>query len=107
MAMYKVVKPTPEALRLAGIIVRCTDQIVLGVTALPRFANVQPHCIEINRLENEADEVSRTPIAALFVGEAAPIEVIKWKEIYETMESATDFGEDVANLLEEIALNLS
>ncbi|HSB70251.1 MAG TPA: DUF47 family protein [Candidatus Methylomirabilis sp.] len=104
MAMYKVAKPTPEALRLAGIIVRCTDQIVLGVTALPRFANVQPYCIEINRLENEADEVSREAIAALFVGEAPPIEVIKWKEIYETMESATDFGEDVANLLEEISL---
>ena len=104
MAMYKVAKPTPEALRLGGLIVRCTDQIVQGVSALPRFANIQPHCIEINRLENEADEVSREAIAALFVGEAAPIEVIKWKEIYETMESATDFGEDVANLLEEISL---
>ncbi len=104
MAMYKVAKPTPPALRLGGLIVRCTEEIVQGVTALPDFAKIQPHCIEINRLENEADEISREAIAALFVGEAPPIEVIKWKEIYETMETATDVAEDVANLLEEISL---
>jgi hypothetical protein len=99
-----VSKPTPEALRLAGIIARCTDQIVRGVTALPRFEFIQEYCIEINRLENEADEVARNAIAALFLGDVSPIEVIKWKEIYETMETATDRCEDVANLLEEISL---
>jgi hypothetical protein len=107
MAMYRVSKPTPEALRLAGIIVRCTDQIVRGITALPRIESVQEPCIEINRLENEADEVARSAIAGLFLAEAPPIEVIKWKEIYETMETATDRCEDVANLLEEIALKHS
>ena len=107
MAMYRVVKPTPEALRLAGLIVACSDRIVRGVTALPRFEDLQEHCIEINRLENEADEVSRDAIATLFLGDAPPIEVIKWKEIYETMETATDRCEDVANLLEEIALKHS
>ncbi len=107
MAMYRVSKPTPEAIRLAAIIVRCTEQIVLGVSALPDVARIQPPCIEINRLENEADEVSRAAIAALFTGEAAPLDVIKWKEIYETMETATDRGEDVANLLEEIVLKRS
>ena len=107
MAMYRISKPTPESQRLAGIIARCTDQIVRGVTALPRFELIQEHCIEINRLENEADEVARTAIAGLFLGEAPPIEVIKWKEIYETMETATDRCEDVANLLEEISLKHS
>ncbi len=107
MAMYRVTKPTPEAVRLAGIIVRCTDRIVRGVTALARFEFIQEHCIEINRLENEADEVARTAIAALFLGDVPPIEVIKWKEIYETMETATDRCEDVANLLEEISLKYS
>jgi predicted phosphate transport protein (TIGR00153 family) len=107
MAMYRIAKPTPAAQRLAEIIVRCTDQVVRGVTALPRFAFLQEHCIEINRLENEADEVSREAIAALFVEEAPPLEVIKWKEIYETMETATDRCEDVANILEEIALKHS
>jgi hypothetical protein len=107
MAMYRVAKPTPAAQRLADLIVRCTDQVVRGVTGLPRFENIQEHCIEINRLENEADEVSREAIAALFMGEVPPIEVIKWKEIYETMETATDRCEDVANLLEGIALKRS
>ena len=107
MAMYRVNEPTPEAIRLAGIIVRCTEQIVLGVSSLPDVGRIQAPCIEINRLENEADEVSRAAIAALFTGEAAPLDVIKWKEIYETMETATDKGEDVANLLEEIVLKRS
>jgi predicted phosphate transport protein (TIGR00153 family) len=107
MAMYRITKPTPAAQRLAEIIVRCTDQVVRGVTALPRFKFLQEHCIEINRLENEADDVSREGIAALFVEEAPPLEVIKWKEIYETMETATDRCEDVANILEEIALKHS
>ena len=107
MAMYKVVKPTPEALRLAALIVRCTEQIVSGISALPDVDRIQPHCIEINRLENEADEVSRAAIAGLFTAEPAPLDVIKWKEIYETMETATDRAEDVANLLEEIVLKRS
>jgi predicted phosphate transport protein (TIGR00153 family) len=104
--MYNVGQPTPidSACR---IIVRCTEQIVLGVSALPDVDRIQPHCIEINRLENEADEISRAAIAALFTREAAPLDVIKWKEIYETMETATDRGEDVANLLEEIVLKRS
>jgi len=107
MAMYKVERPTPEALRLAAIIVHCTEQIVLGVSGLPDAARIQPPCIEINRLENEADEISRAAIAALFTGSVAPLDVIKWKEIYETMETATDRGEDVANLLEQIVLKRS
>jgi len=107
MAMYRVNKPTPEAIRLAGIIVRCTEQIVQGISALPEVDRIQAPCIEINRLENEADEVSRAAIAELFTGDAAPLDVIKWKEIYETMETATDKGEDVANLLEEIVLKRS
>jgi len=107
LVMYKVAKPTPAALRLTGILVRCTEQVVLGLAALPDVDHIQPPCIEINRLENEADEVSREAIADLFTGDAKPIDVIKWKEIYETLETATDRAEDVANLLEEIVLKRS
>src|SRR5512144_34650 len=59
MVMYKVTKPTSEAQQLAGVIIRSTDQIVQGIGALPDYARIQPHCIEINRLENEADEIAR------------------------------------------------
>lgn len=102
--MYRVERPTPEALRLAEIILRSTDRVVQGVSALPDPDRIQAHCIEINRLENEADEVSREAIAALFQGGVPPLDVVKWKEIYETMETVTDHCEDVANRLEEICL---
>ena len=104
LAMYKVDKPTPEAKHLSDIILRSTEQIVQGVSALPDLERVQPHCIEINRLENEADDLARTAIAKLFLGDTPPLEVFKWKEIYETLETVTDHCEDVADLLEEIAL---
>jgi len=104
LAMYKVEKVTPEAKRLTDIILRSTEQIVQGVSALPDLERVQPHCIEINRLENEADDLARTSIANLFLGDTPPLEVFKWKEIYETLETVTDHCEDVADLLEEIAL---
>ncbi len=107
LVMYQVAKTTPAAVRLAGLIVQCTGEIVQVVSALPEADRVQPHCIELNRIENEADDVARQAIADLFSGNPAPLDVIKWKEIYETMETATDRGEDVANLLEEMVLKRS
>ncbi|HLG21452.1 MAG TPA: DUF47 family protein, partial [Candidatus Manganitrophaceae bacterium] len=62
------------------------------------------HCVEVNRLENEADRITRDAIARLFEEVQNPIEVIKWKEIYENLEIATDRCEDVANILERIVL---
>ncbi|HXK28992.1 MAG TPA: DUF47 family protein, partial [Candidatus Binatia bacterium] len=62
------------------------------------------HCAEINRLENEGDYLNRAAVAKLFEPNNNPLEVIKWKEIYETMENAIDRCEDVANVLEGIAL---
>ncbi len=107
LVMYQVAKPTAAARRLAGLIVQCTEEIVQAVSALPEVDRIQPHCVELNRIENEADEVARQAIADLFSGAPAPLDVIKWKEIYETMETATDRGEDVANLLEEMVLKRS
>jgi len=104
MAMYKVKEATPYARRLAELIGLCADQILKGVEYMPRLEHLQEHCVEINRLENEADNVSREAIAGLFEGGVTPIDIIKWKEIYETLETATDRCEDVANILEQIAL---
>ncbi len=104
LVLYKVKQATPAARRLADLIGRSADQIVKAVEYMPAFEQVQEHCVEINRLENEADNASREAIAALFEEGAPPLEVIKWKEIYETLETATDRCEDVANIVETIAL---
>jgi uncharacterized protein Yka (UPF0111/DUF47 family) len=71
---------------------------------MPKLEDVEGYCIEINRLENAADEIYREATAALFDGERPPLDVIKWKEIYEILETATDRCEDVANIVESIAL---
>ncbi|HLC22090.1 MAG TPA: DUF47 family protein [Candidatus Methylomirabilis sp.] len=104
MSLYKIKQPTEEARKLALVILKSAEEIVKAVSNLERLDDVTEHCIEINRLENEADEISREAIAGLFEKGQDPIDVIKWKEIYETMETATDRCEDVANIVEGVAL---
>jgi len=104
LVLYKIKQATPPARRLADLIGLSAEQIVKAVEHMPQFEHVQEHCVEINRLENEADNVSREAIAGLFDGSTPPLEVIKWKEIYETLETTTDRCEDVANIVETIAL---
>ena len=65
------------------------------------------HAVEVNRLENSADTLLRDSLAAMFEENPDPIEVIKWKEIYETMESVTDRCEDVVNVIEQIVLKMA
>jgi len=104
MVLYKIDEVTPEAKRMCGIIVTSAEQMVKAVSHMPKLEDVEGYCIEINRLENAADEIYREATAALFDGERPPLGVIKWKEIYEILETATDRCEDVANTVESIAL---
>ena len=77
---------------------------VAGIRDLKKPNGILEHCIEINRLENVADNILRTALVKLFREEKDPISVIKWKEIYETLEAATDRCEDVANIIEGVVL---
>ena len=104
LVMYKIHAAPPAAAELANVVVRQADQLAKAVSMLERHDNVLEICVEINRLENEADDLARAAIARLFEGGHGPIEVIKWKEIYETMETATDRCEDAANIMEGIFL---
>lgn len=104
MSLYKIKEPTEEARKLTQVILKSAEEIVKAVSNLERMDDVMEHCIEINRLENVADDISREAIANLFEKGNDPIEVIKWKEIYETLETATDRCEDVANIVESVAL---
>jgi uncharacterized protein Yka (UPF0111/DUF47 family) len=89
---------------LAEVLAQATAVVWQAVRVLEQHDGVLPHCIEINRLENEGDRLSRILIAQLFKDEKDPVEIIKWKEIIEVLETAIDKCEDVANVLETICL---
>jgi len=107
MVMYKIEQPTAESREIVGLIVASAEQIVKAVSHLPNFDDVESACVEINRLENAADDTYRRSVAALFEGPRPVLEITKWKEIYETLEVVTDRCEDVADVVESIALKHS
>jgi uncharacterized protein len=105
--LFKIDKTTEEAILISGILVKAVKQLEQAVCQLRRLKDadsILKHCAEIDRLENEGDYLNRAAVAKLFETDNNPLEVIKWKEIYETMENAIDRCEDVANVLEGIAL---
>ncbi len=107
LLLYKIHKPTEGCLEMARVIVRTAEETERAVGCLRTLSpSYHKHCIEVNRLENEADRLLRDLLAGLFEG-VDPIEVIKWKEIYETMESVTDRCEDVVNVIEGIVLKMA
>lgn len=104
MTLYKIKRPAAEAGQLAQVILKSAEEIVKAVSKLEHTDNVTEHCIEINRLENMADNISREAIAGLFENGHDPMDVIKWKEIFEMLETTTDRCEDVANIVESVVL---
>ena len=101
---YRVETIRPGVLELATTVRDATAQIVAAVRVLGREDHNLDHCIEINRLENVADDQCRELIAELFEQERDPVQIIKWKEIIETLEFAADKCEDVANVIESVTL---
>jgi len=106
VALFKVSHGRPGATALARSLRENTIVVHRAMQELRRkkYAAALESCIEINRLENEADELFRKEIAALFTHETDPILIIKWKEILEHLELATDKCEDVANTIESVVL---
>jgi len=107
MLIYKVAKPGEAARKLADIIVQAAEEVA---TAMPELRSrnglkhLVTHCVEINRLENVADGIYRAAVGELFDNTTNIADIIKWREIYDHMETATDRCEDVANVLEGVAL---
>jgi len=107
MALYEVVAPTKRTHDLANIIVKISNELSAAMPLIRNrkdMSKLPDHCIEINRLENEADAVFRAALAELFKEKVDIADVIKWREIYHYMESATDRCEDIANVLEGIMI---
>jgi predicted phosphate transport protein (TIGR00153 family) len=103
--VFKVDKPTETAIKLANILYQAAVALGVAVDRLGKpHADVNEFCVLVNSLENEADRIMRDAVSNLFDEQRDPIAVIKWKELYETFEEGTDRCEDVANILERIAL---
>ena len=106
---YRITQPTQRAQELAHIIVRATTEVEMAITLLRKredLPKILPLTVEINRLENEGDYVFRHALAELFEegGQDDLASVIKWREIYDHLETAIDRCEDVANALEGVVL---
>jgi predicted phosphate transport protein (TIGR00153 family) len=110
LALYEIGTMTKEVGDLARCLVSSAEHVLGAVSSIRDLGKpngILQHCIEINRLENVADGILRSALARLFREEKDPVAVIKWKEIYETLESATDRCEDVANIIEGVVLENS
>jgi hypothetical protein len=104
LVLFKISRPTPEAVQLTQIIATAGEQIDQAVSRLKDSANLMPYLVEINRLENEADAISRQVVADLFSGRHEVLDVLRWREIYGRLEGAADKCEDVAKTIEAIVL---
>jgi predicted phosphate transport protein (TIGR00153 family) len=101
---YRIERVRFGARELAQIVVDSTAQIVLAMRSLERHDGIQEAIVEVNRLENDADRVHHQAVSELFAEDPDPINIIKWKEILDFLEEATDRCEDVANLVEGVVL---
>jgi predicted phosphate transport protein (TIGR00153 family) len=104
LKLYHIESVRPGARELARLVLDSTEQLVSAVKALEKRTGVAQHAVEINRLENEADRAHQAAVQALFADERDAIVIIKWKEILDFLEQATDRCEDVANVLEGVVV---
>ena len=107
LVMYDIHKTSEYSKHLARIIDSEAKEIHAAVSMLHKPNGMNQHFVEIHRLENEADDVYFRAMGDLFKNSSNPINVIKWKELYEILESATDRCESVANIIESIVLKHS
>ncbi|HWT01235.1 MAG TPA: DUF47 family protein [Pyrinomonadaceae bacterium] len=104
MVMYDVRESTPHARHFADIIQRMAVQLHEVVSMLAKPHGITPRLVELHRLENEGDETYYNAIADLFRDASDPLNVIKWKDIYEKLEAAIDRCENVANIIESVII---
>jgi predicted phosphate transport protein (TIGR00153 family) len=108
MVQYHVSAPTPRSIELAHIIDQCGAILEQAGDLLKgrgsKLRDLLPLTVDLNSLENEADIIASQAVGELFANEKDPIEIIKWREIYSLLESATDRAEDAADVIEAIVL---
>jgi len=104
LLVYKIKMVTPGATRLSKVILHGAEIIKKAISELSKPHNILEYCQQLTMIEEEADRIKGECVARLFEDSIEPIEVIKWKEIYEVLEATTDKCEDVGNVLEAVVL---
>jgi uncharacterized protein Yka (UPF0111/DUF47 family) len=104
LGLYRVEAPMEQAQRMTDVLVLTAERVAESLHELRTGDDLGPLLMEIHRLENEADRIVRAAVASLFAAGIDPMMVIRWKDIYDTLESAVDACETVANVLEGITL---
>lgn len=104
LGLYQVEAPMSQAIELSRILVAACDQLAAALGKLPEFGSLEDYWIEIHRLENEGDRVSRDAVASLFSTGIDPMVVIRWKDIFAVLERAIDATETAAHILEGITI---
>ena len=107
MVAYHLDPISPVMVHICDMIRKCGASLLKAFQAFEKGEPVLAHCIEVNRLENETDKVVRKAIAELFEHETDPIKIIKFKEVYEFLEAATDYCEDVTDVLQTVVVKNS
>ena len=107
MGLYKIEAPMVQGQRLAHILLQASRQIADAMPRMRSFRDISHYTVEINRLENDGDRVSREAMASLFDNGIDPMVVIRWKDLFERLEAAIDATEKVANILEGIVIKNS
>jgi uncharacterized protein len=107
LGLYRIEAPMEQSQRLAHVLLQAARQICEAMPRLRSFTTLSHYTVEVNRLENEGDRISRDAIASLFESGIDPLIVIRWKDIFERLEEAIDACEHVANTLEGIVIKNS
>jgi predicted phosphate transport protein (TIGR00153 family) len=107
LGLYKIEAPMSQAQDLAHVLQAAARQIAEAMPRLRGFKDISHYTVEINRLENDGDRITREAIASLFDNGIDPMVVIRWKDIFERLEEAIDATERVANILEGIVIKNS
>jgi uncharacterized protein Yka (UPF0111/DUF47 family) len=107
LGLYKIEAPMEQAIRLAHVLREAAQRVCEAIPRLRGFRDISHYTVEINRLENEGDRLTREAVASLFDGGIDPMVVIRWKDLFERLEAAIDACESVANILEGIVIKNS
>src|SRR3954453_12053162 len=107
LGLYKIEAPMEQAQAMSRVLLDAARQLEQAMPRMRNFGDIHHFTVEINRLENEGDRLTREALAALFQEGIDPIVVIRWKDIYDRLENAIDSTETVANILENIVIKNS